>query len=180
MIVAVALFSVVMLVSVGSLLALVNANRKAQALQSVMNNLNIALDGMVRSMRMGSDYYCTSNTQNPPYDGYRDCAESGGTLIAFTPFGKDRTDPTKKWAYRYDDVTKRLEKSEDGGANWLAVTAPEVEIEDMTFFVLGTTPRDPDQPKVVVSMKGSAGAENIKTKTEFAIQATAVQRLLDI
>src|SRR3989344_8697452 len=46
MIVAIALFSIVMVVSVGALLALVTANRKAQALQSVMNNLNIALDGM--------------------------------------------------------------------------------------------------------------------------------------
>ena len=54
MIVAVALFAVVMLISVAALLALVDANRKAQALQSVMNNLNIALDGMVRSVRMGS------------------------------------------------------------------------------------------------------------------------------
>src|SRR3989344_5257439 len=56
MIVAIALFSVVMIVCVGALLALVNANRKAQALQSVMNNLNIALDGMVRSVRMGNSY----------------------------------------------------------------------------------------------------------------------------
>ena len=60
MIVAVALFAVVMLVAVGALLALVDANRKARALESVMNNLNITLDSMVRAMRMGSAFNCNS------------------------------------------------------------------------------------------------------------------------
>src|SRR5438552_13144631 len=79
MIVAVALFAVVMLVSVGALLSLVGASRKAQALQSVMNNLNISLDGMVRSIRMGSEYdgsqSCSGNTTSAP----KDC--TGGTPI---------------------------------------------------------------------------------------------------
>src|SRR3989338_5238251 len=72
MIVAIGLFSVVMVVCVGALLSLVNANRKAQALQSVMNNLNIALDGMARSVRMGNTYDgstgCVGNT-----GGANDC-----------------------------------------------------------------------------------------------------------
>ena len=57
MIVAVTLFAVVMLVSVGALLSLVNATRKARALESVMNNLNVTLDSMVRSLRMGMGSY---------------------------------------------------------------------------------------------------------------------------
>src|SRR3989338_2524865 len=44
LIVSIGLFAIVMLISVGALLALTGANRKAQALQSVMNNLNVALD----------------------------------------------------------------------------------------------------------------------------------------
>ena len=85
MIVAVGLFSLVMLVSVGALLSLTGANRKAQALQSVMNNLNIALDGMVRSIRMGSDYHCGAGvfigTGN-----LDDCSSNGGTRFVFKPF----------------------------------------------------------------------------------------------
>ena len=56
MMVAVSLFTVVMLVSVGSLLALIDASKRAQGIQSVMNNLNVALDGMVRALRMGQKY----------------------------------------------------------------------------------------------------------------------------
>src|SRR3954463_4374930 len=81
MIVAVALFSVVMLVCVGALLALVGANRKVHALQSVMNNLNVTLDGMVRSIRMGSTFdgsgACAGNSGGP-----KDCT-SGGTQFSY-------------------------------------------------------------------------------------------------
>ena len=168
MIVAVALFAVVMLVSVGALLALVNANRKAQALQSVMNNLNITLDGMVRSVRMGSNYQCDSGTDCP----------NGGKAISFKPF--DTSQP--RWIYNFNSQTHRLEKSVSGTVAGLGpITAPEVSIEDMKFYVVGTDRgTDTVQPKVVIVIKGSAGAEGSKARTTFHIQATAVQRVLDI
>ncbi len=42
-IVSVAIFTVVMLISVGAVLNAVNANRKAQSLNTIVNNLNLAL-----------------------------------------------------------------------------------------------------------------------------------------
>lgn len=181
LIVSVALFATVMLVSVATLLALVDANRKAQALQSVMNNLNVALDSMVRSIRMGSTYHCGS----APYTSALSCP-SGSTVFAFEPFGGDPDDATDQWVYEYDSVTKRLYKSEHGGLSRLPVTAPEVQIEEMVFYVIGTdrgctvSPCDAIQPKVVISIRGTAGTDKAKTTTDFAIQATAVQRLLDL
>src|SRR3989344_6721595 len=167
MIVAVALFAVVMLVSVGALLALVNANRKAQALQSVMNNLNITLDSMVRSVRMGSNYQCGSDTDCP----------NGGKTLSFKPF--DTSQP--RWIYNFNSNTKRLEKSVSGTVAGLGpITAPEVTIEEMKFYVVNTDKTDEKQPKVVIVIKGSAGAEGSKARTTFHIQATAVQRVLDI
>ena len=85
MIVAVALFAVVMLVSTGALLALVGANRKAQGLQSVMNNLNIALDGMIRSIRMGTAYRCGNSAPSDP------SCPTGGQSFYFESFGGDTT-----------------------------------------------------------------------------------------
>src|SRR3990167_4918000 len=90
MIVAVGLFSLVMLVSVGALLALTGANRKAQALQSVMNNLNIALDGMVRSIRMGSNYSCDGGNCDP------------GKELTFKPFCDENCDSSDRWLYWQD------------------------------------------------------------------------------
>lgn len=175
MLVAVALFSVVMLISVSTLLALVDANRKAQALQSVMNNLNTAIDGMVRAMRMGSKYHCGSVGL---YSEPRNC--TGETLIAFEPFGGNESSGSDQWVYWYDANTKRMYKSVDGGTTALPLTAPEVRIDDAKFYVVGAASGDLEQPKVVLTIHGTAGIEKIKTQTTFNIQATAVQRIIDI
>lgn len=175
MIIAVGLFTVVMLVSIGALLALVGASRKAQALQSVMNNLNIALDSMVRSIRMGSNYHCGSGS----YATVQDC-QNGGVTLAFEAFGGNPSDATNQWIYTYDPSTKRIYKSEDSGAHSFTITAPTVTIDSLKFYVIGTTRGDTVQPKVVIELKGTAGADKIKTRTTFNIQATAVQRLLDL
>lgn len=176
MIVAVGLFSVVMLVSTATLLSLVSANRKSQSVQSVMNNLNIALDGMVRSIRMGSNYHCGS----APYTAPEDCEE--GTMLAFEAFSGDT------WIYWFaedEDGIGRIYKSETGDVSeGYAVTAPSVAIDLLEFYVVGTTPGIADtgfvQPKVVIVVKGSAGVRDVRTSTTFAIQATAVQRILDL
>ena len=175
MIVAVGLFSVVMLVSVGALLSLVSASRKTQALHAVMNNLNIALDSIVRSVRMGSNYHCGGGS----YTTTQDC-QSGDILLAFESFGGDSSDPQDQWVYYYDSATKRIYKSEDSGTNSFAITAPSVTIDSLTFYVVGTEIGNTTQPKVVISIKGTAGASQVKTRSEFHIQATAVQRVLDL
>ena len=165
MIVAVGLFAIVMIICVSALLSLVHANRKAQALQSVMNNLNIALDGVVRSVRMGSGYSC---------DGAGDCAD-GGDEFSFQPFG-DSAEP--RWHYRLSGG--QLERSTSESIQYEAITAPEVQIETLSFFVVGTARGDAVQPKLIIVARGSAGALGTSARTSFHIQATAVQRLLDL
>jgi type II secretory pathway pseudopilin PulG len=179
LIVSVGLFAIVMLVSVGALLSLTGANRKAQSLQSVMNNLNVALDGMVRSIRKGSNYHCGPGTFTGS-SSIDDCP-NGNTVIVFKPFGGN----LNEWGYLFDTNgsfcgKNRICKSEDGGVNYVALTSQDVTIESMKFYVLGSTPGDTVQPKVVITVQGTAGAANMKTKTTFSIQATAVQRLLDL
>lgn len=171
MIVAVGLFSVVMVISITTLLSLIDANRKAQALQSVMNNLNIALDGMVRSIREGSNYRCGSaNPGNP------DCPETPGTIFYFTP---NCPGSCSDWIYHFRDG--RLWRSVDGTiAGEMPLTAPEVTIDSVSMYVIGAARGDRVQPKVVIIVKGSAGLLKNKVRTNFHIQSTAVQRILDI
>ena len=181
--VSVTLFVVVMLVAVGALLSLVDANRKARALESVMNNLNIAVDSMVRSIRMGNTFNC--GTPGIP-TGPADCG-GGGTTFSFAPFGADPDEGGERWVYFFEE--NRLWRSRTGSkSNAVAITAPEVKIDDMQFYVVGTArdtngdgvTDDATQPKVVMVIKGTAGAEGTKSETSFYIQATAVQRVLDL
>ncbi|MBL8158102.1 prepilin-type N-terminal cleavage/methylation domain-containing protein [bacterium] len=174
MMVSVSLFAIIMLVAVGALLALVDANRKARTLESVMNNLNISLDSMVRAARMGTHYNC--NGSGIPGAVGADCA-NGDDLFSFAPYGSDSTQQNERAVYFIQGG--RIYRSLNGGTNSIPITAPEISIEELTFYVIGTQPGDITQPKVVVVVKGSAGNDE-KTRTTFYIQATAVQRALDI
>jgi hypothetical protein len=165
-----------MLVAVGALLSLVNANRKARALESVVNNLNITLDGIVRSARMGSKYNCGGSGIPDPVIG-ANCPE-GSTTFSFAPFGSNDDEQTERFVYTFADG--QLFRSTQGGSNAVAITAPEVSISDLKFYVVGTVvENDVVQPKVVMVMKGTAG-ESASTESTFSIQSTAVQRSLDI
>lgn len=178
--VAIALFSVVMLISTGALLSLVDANRKAQALHSVMENLNIAVDGMVRSMRMGSSYHCG---QAGSIAVPADCTANGDIFMAYEAYGGDTSVSTDQREYWFaEDVNGigRLYISTDGGASSYPVTAPEVDLESVRFFVSGSTVQDAVQPKVLVVIKGNAGNVKLKIQSTFTIQATASQRALDL
>lgn len=167
MIVAVALFSVVMLIAGATLMSLVYANRKAQALQSVMNNLDISLDDMVRNIRTGSGYNCDNATGG-------DCS-SGGNAFYFTAFGA--TEQTE-YLFGGSCPTGRICILE-GNSQPEPITAPEVDITNLQFYVVGTTQGGGQQPKVVIAIQGEAGSQ-AAASTTFDIQATAVQRVLNL
>lgn len=165
LLVAIGVFSIAMLVGVGALLTMVGANHKAQAIQSVMNNLNYAVESMARNIPVGTAYHCgASGILSAPAD----CA-SGDTFLAI------RSHDGKQVTYEFRDGA--LNRSIDGGAS-IAITAPEVVIENGRFFVRGSSPSDGRQPQVVVTIKGHAGI-NEKSRSDFSLQTTVTQRLLD-
>lgn len=60
MIVSLAIFSIIITMAIGALLALISNNQRLQGEQSVMTNLTFALDSMTREIRMGYNYVCDS------------------------------------------------------------------------------------------------------------------------
>ena len=185
MMVAVTIFAIVMMVGVGALLSLVATNRRAQAINSVMNNLSAALEGMSRSIRIGTNYNCVTSSATPPVPPPaaqittpQDCASGGGTLLAFESAAGDPNDSGDQIVYRINGT--QLERSLQSGVNgsWVAITAPEVSIDSFNFYVIGSTRSDTIQPRILIRIKGSAQVPG--GKTTFTVQASVVQRLLDI
>lgn len=168
LLVSLALFAVVMMVSIGALLTLVDANRKAQALKSVTNNLNFAMDSMTRTLRTGYDYHCGSGWSE---GSTADCA-SGDTELTFVD---DNGDTVR---YYLDEDAQAIMRRINGGVAE-RMTAPEARIEEARFFVRGTTRGDEEQPQVTILIQGTAGTAP-ETETSFNIQTTVVQRILDI
>ncbi len=173
LLVSVAIFSVVMLIAVGSLLSMVEASRKAQAMKSVINNLNFALESMSRTIRVGTTYHCgTTGT----ISSAQNCAQ-GSSYFAFEKSGGDTGSSADQVIYRL--LSSRIERSTDGGGEFIPITASEVIVETLTFYVVGAESSDTTQPKVVMVVRGYAEV-TARTRTEFNLQTTIAQRLPDI
>jgi len=176
--VAVAIFSVVMVIAVGSLLTIIDANRKARSVESVMTNLNLALESMIRNARTGRSFHCETDTipDLASIDSPQDCS-GGGELFAFEGQHGTGGDPNDQIVFRFAE--NRIERSLDGGVNFIPLTSPEIIIDDLTFYVVGAESGDQVQPHMVVTIKGRAGTTE-RTETIFNIQSQATQRVIDI
>ncbi len=186
MIVATSVFMIAMVIIVGSLVSLNEESRKARTVRIVTDNLSAAVDSMSRNMRMGSAYHCgcgTSGTPSTPGDttfpdGPRSCimtdslGNGGDVCMAFESESGGTGTSSDQVVYRLSN--NRIERSTDGGTSYLPLTAPEIKITDLRFYVYGVTLSD-DQPVVTMTVRGTA-ALSAKTATDFNIQTTVEAR----
>lgn len=182
--VSLTIFSIVMLVSTGTLLIMIDVNAKAQAIYSSTTNLTFALDNMTREIRTGYHYYCGSD----PGDGYslrdtpRNCdSDDNANYITFT---KEKNGDRVGYRLNEDGDRGVIEqKIEDG--NWIPLTSVDVDVEGFTLIVNGTDPAtgsgptDSIQPTVDFTIFGYVN-NGLEIDTEFSIQSHVVQRRLDL
>lgn len=186
--VSLAIFAVVVTMSVGTMIVMIDANSKAQFSQSISSNMAFALDSMTRDIRTGTDYRCSnSSTVGALQLGDRsnyvpnDCT-GGRSAFAFTEAGESLTAGLTSnrigFRHRTVDGVGRIERrlSSDGG--WQAITSENVNITELTFTVRNTNTSDSLSPQVTIYIKGE-GVGDIQD-TEFVLQTTITQRALDI
>ena len=151
--VAVAIFALVMLIAVGAVLSAVDANRKAQSLNSIVNNLSFALESMIRDMRTGKDYTsCGANNACVEF------TDRNGVLVIYNFSGSD--------------IIKSV-----GGNSIGSISGEEVVLERVSFIVEGEGNNDGPQ-RVLLRISGYAGAN--KTKSNFNVQTLITSRSLDV
>jgi type II secretory pathway pseudopilin PulG len=168
MVVAVAIFSMVMVIAMGALLSVINANRQNQAIQTAVSNLNLALETLSREIRVGSRYHCgASGTLTTP----QDCLTNGEDYLSFLSF--------EGYQIVFRLNSKRLERSDDGGSSFLFLTSPAVSLEEVKFYVSGSDSTDDIQPRVVITASGYVEVGSQKEKSYFDLQTTVSQRLID-
>ncbi|PCI29727.1 hypothetical protein COB55_01465 [Candidatus Wolfebacteria bacterium] len=163
--VAILVFFTVVGVSMGALLAIVNANTKAQAVSNIMNNLNFAVDAMTRDFRLGTDYLCGGTGIELP-----DCSEGNSAVTVTTQKGIRTTyQLTGGKIYKEFGITSR------------PVSGDDVVITKLTFFVAGAAaaPSDAVQPRIVIIIDGHTSSFQAGVQTSFHIQTTASQRIFD-
>lgn len=171
--VSISIFSIVMLIATGAVFTIVESNKKTHSLKSVMTNLNFALESMARDMRVGFNYRC---------NGAGDCITGGTTFIY-----KANRDVDGDGFYNSADSNDQIEYTVSGerltkriysnGQAAVPVTASEIHILSMNFYLVGTSSSDGKQPKVLITIQGYAGSG--KTRSDFNIQTTISQRSID-
>jgi prepilin-type N-terminal cleavage/methylation domain-containing protein len=185
MIIAVGLFAVVMTTALGIILSFIEDNKKSQAINSVVNNVNFAIDSMIRDIKTG--YHYEQGTTIP--------ATNSVTLISTLYSSSDFDDDVdeKQVTYRYntnvgDANYHKLEKQvcpssgpgtfSCSGIGFLPITSSDVDIERVSFYVDPGSPKV-RQPSVFMTIEGTSKV-NTNGAADFSIQTLIAQRLLNI
>lgn len=194
MLVSVAIFSIVMTMALGALLALSVADRKAETLKSSIDNVTFALDSMSRAIRTGQTYHCGDFSGTAA----QDCT-SGSNMLTFLASNGIQT------YYQLDtdnSVGNRCGQTAGGtvgcierkqttslGAlitDWTPITSPDVIIQNTEGFalfrVLGSYPGSSGntiQPRVLMTVSGTVQVSATQPPTAFHMQTFVTQRIYD-
>ena len=202
MLVAISLFTVVMTASTGALLAVVAANRKAQAFDSAMSNMNFVMDHMTRNLRVGTTYACasgspatfSSGTIDTPANCWRTTGSplGPGNAIAFEPQQAKDTEQRNQDVYRYNSdanggFIERCKTDCHIGGSYTRMTAENVDITRFNIYVEGACSAtgggctaDAVQPRIFLLIGGTVKNDSNTPPTAFSLQTSITQRLFDI
>jgi len=184
MMVAIAVFSIVMVTAMSALLNVIDANNKARSLKTAINNISFALEGISKDMRMGTDYACGDDGNTSKTD-----CTGGVNTISFM------SSKIGVGYIYYKQATTTLPNGKNVGqifscvsttgigpcsGSYSAITSTEVNLTSVKFYILGeidsTLPagNGRTQPRMIMTVSGEAGSKE-KIKTQFDLQTGVSQ-----
>jgi prepilin-type N-terminal cleavage/methylation domain-containing protein len=178
MMMAIAVFSIVMVMAMGALLNVIDSNNKARSIKTAINNISFALEGISKDMRMGTDYACGGDGSTAE----QDCTDGVDTISFKSSKTTGGVDPYVYYQYVKDSDIGRIESciSTTGTGSctgtYSPLTSSELILDSVKFYVLGVTNSKVvagirTQPRVIIVIKGTAGNKNkVKTQTTFDLQ----------
>lgn len=194
--IAVGLFSVIMTIGIGAILGVNSTHRKTQSMRTAIDGLSFLMEDMARSIRLGADLYCDDFVAQP--NDYTDITVAGeqvgrdcqsANTISFEPYWQAQlSNPNNQIVYFINEdgngqgtVFKKENTVEDFSEPFLAVTSSDINIDlaRSGFTVIGAEDSsDTIQPRVTIVLVGTVTLAGVET--EFHMQTTVSQRLLDI
>ena len=171
--VAISIFTMIMLVAMGSLFSMLDSAKGARALRLATDNVNFAMESMTRSIRMGTNY---DSNADMALDSHRD-GKSNSISFKPQPQGNLPIDPSLKVSYGLgagDPYRESILRCVGGSCS--PITSPDVKIDQLQFTVKGSAPGTLDnvQASVYIIVKGTVTVKGIDHS--FAIQTMASQR----
>jgi prepilin-type N-terminal cleavage/methylation domain-containing protein len=195
--VSVSLFVVVMTLSLGAIMSIIDGNKKAQAVNNVANNLNYSVESIVRDIKTGYAYTCQIDGANNPIvpesaSSNIILTNSCGSIIAprhSIALVSTITGSKRGVIYYLDSATINgtttgvIYKATNLGGTISApspVTSPEVNITKLDFYVDNPNSSEyTGQPRIFLIIKGTATI-NPTPASDFTIQTLISQRNLNL
>ena len=177
-----------MTMSLGAILSIIDGNKKAQAINSVSNNLNFAVDSMVRDIKTGYGYSCTGGTPDQLTKTSDIGSDKNGCDVTVPVQEIDliSTITGDKRGVSYlkltdsSGVNRIYKRTSDNSNSLYPVTSAEVDITTLNFYIDNpVTSTYSGQPKVFLVIKGTAKVNPTQT-SDFAIQTLISQRNLNL
>ena len=160
MLVSTALFSIVIVVIMGTILTIIDVNRKSQTLTIVMNDLNFALESFTRTVKTGE--FQSVNSE--------------GTQMTIT----NQEEEEVVYKIENEAIYRRLDEDPNDGftPDFIKLTSDQLKITSGFFKVFNNPGVSNYQPRVLVSLEGSVSITP-RITSAFKIQTTVSQRNLD-
>lgn len=177
--VASTLFTVIMMMGVGSLVVSSNSSKSSQKLRTAVDNVNFAMESMTRELRTGTHYYCLTDGTTTWTVSENDCTSGNGNVILFTPQQTDGAVP--RVAYKIHPrgdtpLTHSLQRCEESNGCF-DVVSNEVDVQVLKFYVTGSSLTDNIQPSAKILIKGVVTIKG--ESTLFTLQTMVSQRSSD-
>lgn len=160
--VAIGLFSLVMLLASSSYLLMLGINRQTQGITTGINNLSFALGTMTRDIRTGTAYNCAGIGNCSGGNSFTFIDENGATVTYARGTQQGRNG-------QMGNITKNDE----------ILTDPSVNITSLIFYAFGTASNDTSQPHVIIIVSGEVSYAAGKTET-FTVETGATMRGSDL
>lgn len=170
--VAVSIFAIVLMMALGTVLTVLDANRKARTLTEVMNNLNFSLEAMTRSIKTGVDPVITG--------------DENGAILQVTAIVLEEA------GFRREQVQYQQRQDADGrgyvavrvdDGPWVPITSDMVDVTDFTLSTYGFADCQVGatchQPRTQIGITGNVEV-NDKISSSFSLQTTVSQRKLNL
>lgn len=196
--VALMIFSIVVVVALAALVKIVDANRKAQTIQDAVVNLSFGMESMTRELRTGSVYYCKVLPPNtdlfvttiPTQDvsacnGITGVSGASANSVGFA-FLSNRTAPGCRLITAYQVIanysgpnftgTFSFEKATQDSCGGALTFTPIVSAKSMNITNFFIQMNNTFYPLAFVKIDGNAGT-SISGKTYFSLQTAASPRI---
>lgn len=154
MLISLTIFSAVVIISLASVVTVVEVNKTSRALSSGVNDFNFAFESMTRTIKSGINPVASANSLT--IDGFAKGSKINDSRVKITYRLGTNTNGT-------GSIEKQV-----GNGPFLPITSPHMNITGLKFQVVRV-----EQPRVRINLAGMI-SNNIDTK--FDIQTMVSQR----